>query len=92
MTVSAFMTGRIGIMFSGQSDDFVFLAVNAHWEPHTQELPPLPPGWSWHMEMHTWWKDPFVCESPFDGRTALIGPRSVALFTGVKNASTGNFS
>ncbi len=68
---------------SGWADDFVFLAVNAHWEAHTQELPPLPEGYTWHMFMHTFRKDPFVTEESFDGHTAVIGPRSAAVFTGV---------
>ena len=62
---------------SGWADDFVFLAVNAHWEAHTQELPPLPEGYTWHMFMHTFRKDPFVTEESFDGHTAVIGPAAL---------------
>ncbi|MPY41168.1 glycogen debranching protein GlgX [Streptomyces phyllanthi] len=30
-------------------DDYVYVAVNAHWEPHDLELPQLPEGRTWHL-------------------------------------------
>ncbi len=51
-------TRQIGILFAGKAedgkkDDAVFLAVNAHWEPHSQELPDPPPGKRWKMTVNT---------------------------------------
>ena len=31
------------------ADDHVYVAVNAHWEPHDLELPGLPDGQRWHL-------------------------------------------
>lgn len=76
---------QIGILFAGRNaedtaDDVVFLAVNAHWEPHHQELPAPPPGLSWHLVLHTACAEPFAPDTPFDGNGLELGPRSVALF------------
>jgi len=36
----------LAMMFCGD-DDFVYIAINAHWEPATFELPHLPDGFKW---------------------------------------------
>ncbi len=48
----------IGVMFAGRDstdtkDDIVFVAVNAHWEPHGLSLPILPPNLSWKIAVNT---------------------------------------
>ena len=34
-------------------DDDIYVALNAHWRPHTFRLPPLVEGKSWHLFAHT---------------------------------------
>ena len=73
----------IGVMFAGRlesgQDDAVFLAVNAHWEAHRQELPCPPAGWVWHLVVHTACPEAFAPDTPFDGRELEIEARSAAV-------------
>ncbi len=76
---------QIGILFAGRNiedteDDAVFLAVNAHWEAHSQELPDPPQNAGWKLEMHTACKDPFLPDTLFDGKKMELGARSAAIF------------
>lgn len=78
-------THVIGILFAGyqaqcDEDDMVFLAINAHWEPHEQELPDLPEEYRWQLVMHTACDQPFAPDTPFDGKWVTLGARSVAIF------------
>ncbi len=78
-------TRQIGVLFAGRNaedtdDDLVLLAVNAHWEAHSQTLPVLPRGMAWRLVLHTACPNPFVPDSPFDGQQLLIGARSAAVF------------
>ena len=78
-------TRQIGVLFAGrqkggQKDDLVLLAVNAHWEPHRQELPEAPNGCGWRLKLHTFCEDSFQPDTPFDGKSMMIGPRSAAVF------------
>src|SRR5690606_34783965 len=34
-------------------DDMIYVAMNMHWEPHTFELPRLPPPLAWHRFLDT---------------------------------------
>jgi isoamylase len=34
-------------------DDFVYVAMNVHWEAHLFELPQLPAGMKWHLFLNT---------------------------------------
>ncbi|MBR0397724.1 MAG: glycogen debranching protein GlgX [Eubacterium sp.] len=35
--------------YNTEKDCFIYTAVNAHWEPHTFELPVIPAGMQWHL-------------------------------------------
>ena len=77
-------TRQIGVLFAGRNaadtdDDLVLLAINAHWEPHEQQVPVPPDGMSWKLAVHTYCAQPFEPETPFDGAAFTIGPRSVAV-------------
>lgn len=83
---------QIGVLFCGKTldqsgDEGVFLAVNAHWEPHTQKLPTPPVGYGWRLVLHTCCPDPLNPDTPFDGRSMEIGARSAALFLMEKRIS-----
>lgn len=52
---------HMGIMYCGKyvkvnrskEDDFFYLGMNMHWEPHTLALPKLPKGMSWRKLFST---------------------------------------
>ena len=51
-------TRTIGVMFAGRNkddteDDIVFIAINAFWEAQDIELPNLPSGKEWKVEINT---------------------------------------
>jgi glycogen operon protein len=81
----------VAVLFAGRDedgkDDLVYLGVNAHWEPHTLELPPLPAHLFWQLEVNTGEEDLRNC-IPHPDRPLFIpegglwvGPRSVVVLT-----------
>ena len=77
-------TRQLGILFTGRdaagADDCVLLAINAHWEPHLQQLPAPPPQKRWRAAFDTSRPDPFAPGLfPQDGNWGLDA-RSVAAF------------
>ena len=69
-------------------DDYIYVAMNMHWQMHGLELPKLPEGMSWHVFANT------DVQPPEDIREVgheimienqsefLIGPRSVVILVG----------
>lgn len=54
----AYYSHLVGIMFAGrkeneQEDDIVFLEINSYWEPVWIQLPRLPIGLKWQIEIYT---------------------------------------
>lgn len=49
----------VAVMFAGaceqnaDTDDIVYIAVNAHWDPREMEVPLLPMGYSWRIQCNT---------------------------------------
>ena len=83
-------TSFVGDSFNAQKellkilkDDIVLILMNMHWEERHFEMPILPDGFKWKLEMSTGEK------SNFDGANAanLMG-RSIMAFTGVKKSSS----
>ena len=77
-------TRQIGVLFAGrdaadENDDILLLALNMHWEPHTQQLPAPPQGFCWHLVLHTSEENPFA-PAGFNGVSLEMGPRSAAVF------------
>jgi isoamylase len=64
-------------------DDHVYVAANAHWEPHTLELPGLPAGQRWHLFADTAAAPPGDVATPgaepvlVDQGSMTVGPRAV---------------
>lgn len=50
-------THLIGVMYAGKTEDgkndFVYIGINAYWEPLVTELPPLPHDMSWKVAFYT---------------------------------------
>ena len=75
--------------FSGSAaDDFIYVAMNMHWEMHGFELPQLPDGMSWHVFANTGMPAPDdICEPGCEPLTdsqqeVLLGPRSIIVLVG----------
>jgi glycogen operon protein len=69
-----------------QKDDYVYAAVNTHWEGYRFELPALPRGLSWHVSANT--GDPDAVHAPgaeprLDDQAGIfVGDRSVVILVG----------
>ena len=66
----------IGIMFAGRDeadtkDDIIFYCMNSFWEPLIMQLPVLPNGMKWVIDVNT------NCEyedgKDFSGETEMLG-------------------
>jgi glycogen operon protein len=71
-----------------EKDDFIYVAINMHWEMHGFELPQLPYGQVWHIFVNTDMAPPFDITEPGE-ETALdnqeeilVGARSMVILTG----------
>jgi glycogen operon protein len=68
--------------------DLVYAAMNAHWEPHTLELPTLPAGAVWHRFADTAAAGPDDVSTPgtepvhTDQQSATVGPRAALVLVG----------
>jgi isoamylase len=83
----------LAVMFCGrhapdQSDDYIYVAMNMHWENHRFELPQLPPRRQWHLFANTAQPAPEDIvmpgeERPLSNQRYLqIPSRSVIILTG----------
>ena len=72
----------------GVPDDFIYVAMNMHWEMHGFELPQLPEGMAWHVFANTEMAAPDdICEPGEEclienQQEVLVGPRSVMILVG----------
>jgi glycogen operon protein len=72
----------------GSADDFIYVAMNMHWEMHGFELPQLPDGLAWHVFANTGMPSPAdICapgEEPLieSQHEVLVGPRSIMILVG----------
>jgi glycogen operon protein len=79
------------VMFAGYTegggDDIVYLAMNMYWEPVKIDLPALPAGLRWRLEVNTGAADPRECIPrpgfllPVIKDNLEMAPRSVAVLT-----------
>lgn len=80
----------LGIMYAGPNshdDEFIYLAMNMHWEPVTVQLPVLPPGYVWHEMVNTSQSAHSVVHveldtAPVVDNSYLLGGRVAALLIG----------
>lgn len=83
----------IALMFAGkadnqESDEFIYLAMNMHWEKHDLYLPLLPRGYRWRVFANTGLpagRDiyPNEIDCPPTYRKVQILPRSVMIFIAI---------
>jgi glycogen operon protein len=78
-------------MLNGQyadDDNFIYVAMNMHWEMHGFELPQLPQGMAWHIFANTGMESPEDIFEPGEEpaidnqREILVGARSIIILVG----------
>ena len=72
-------THMIGIMYAGRNeadteDDIVFYCMNSYWEPLVMQLPPLPDGSRWFIDVNT--NCEFLEGEDFASKTEILGENS----------------
>ncbi len=86
-TLAFMLCGRHALS-DGKPDDYVYVAMNMHWESYTFELPLLPRRMSWRRFVDTSAAHPNdiqpVGEEPRlpNQRRVAVGPRSVVILVG----------
>ena len=78
----------LAFMLGGQETNYIYTAMNMHWEIHGFELPRLPEDISWHVFANTDMQPPLDIfeighEIMLDNQSEFtVGPRSVAILIG----------
>ena len=71
-----------------EEDNYIYVAMNMHWEANTFELPKLPEGMSWHVFANTDMQPPDDIQEVGhevmveDQSAFLLGPRTVVVLVG----------
>jgi isoamylase len=69
-------------------DDFIYVAINTHWDGHWFDLPQLPAGAAWHVSANTSVASPEDAWTPgqeprLENQGGLqVGERSVVILVG----------
>jgi glycogen operon protein len=85
---AAFMLNGQYADSDGTPDDFIYVAMNMHWDMHGFELPQLPEGMAWHVFANTAMTAPLdICEPgeelPVENQgEVLVDGRSVMILVG----------
>lgn len=82
-----------GIMLCGkyvqgagqEADDFIYIAMNMHWESHRLALPKLPRGMCWRMAFATAAGDEITGAEENPDRSVTLTPRSIAVLLSVQS-------
>jgi glycogen operon protein len=70
--------------YKTDSDAFIYVAVNAHWEEHRFTLPDLPEGYQWRLAFEAYGvdSDPDKAKIYHDQTGINLGPRTTAVLIG----------
>ena len=90
LTVAFMLNGQYAAtpVVGGSPDDFIYVAMNMHWEMHGFELPQLPDGMAWHVFANTGVPSPDDISEPGEEplienqQEVLVGPRSIIILVG----------
>jgi glycogen operon protein len=89
LTLAFMLNGQYAATIpDGHPDDFIYVAMNMHWEMHGFELPQLPEGVAWHVFANTGMESPQDIFEPGEEpltdnqREVLVGPRSIIILVG----------
>jgi isoamylase len=89
--VVAFMLNGQYVKEGYRADDFIYVALNMHWDALPFEIPVLPPAYRWHLAVNTSMAAPLDIfthgEEPLlaDQRQILAGGRSAVILVGRNN-------
>ncbi len=73
---------------NARPDDFIYVAMNVHWEAHSFELPQLPVGMNWHIFINTTMPSPEDIWEPGnepllqEQSWMMLGERSMVVLVG----------
>ncbi|WP_374689832.1 glycogen debranching protein GlgX [Promineifilum sp.] len=88
-TLAFMLCGMHAALLPGRTaDDYIYVALNMHWEPHTFELPRLRDGRRWYRFADTFRPSPDDIYEPGHERPLRtqrnlpVGPRSVVILVG----------
>jgi glycogen operon protein len=87
LTIAFMLNGQYAAS-DGVPDDFIYVAMNMHWEMHGFELPQLPEGMVWHVFANTGMLSPEDIFEPGkepvtdNQNEVLVGPRSIIILVG----------
>jgi len=83
------LCGLHGLLLPGRTaDDYIYVAMNMHWENHIFEAPRLKDGRRWHLFADTFRPAPDdICEPGEERllrtqRNLSVGPQSVVILVG----------
>lgn len=87
----AYMYAEDHDKYNTDEDCFIYIAVNAHWEEHTFNLPIIPDGMKWHMAAEAYGISYAPGEEPLcDEQTHIkLGSRTTAILIGKKARKNG---
>lgn len=79
----------VGIMYAGRNhygkDELVYLAINAHWEEQTIELPMAPENHTWYVSIDTYKEESMIQDViPVHGPIRIM-PRTVMVMETFRN-------
>lgn len=87
-TLAFMLCGKHGRGGGGEPDDYIYVAMNMHWEAHSFELPRLPVQRQWHVFANTGVATPQDIYEPgqevhlHDQNQILVGARSLVILVG----------
>jgi len=88
------LCGKYVMTDRNRTDDFLYIAVNMHWESHLLALPRLPKGMRWRMAFATE-ETGGLKESPGEENpdsSVMVAARSIAVLVSVSGEDTGGRS
>ena len=83
----AYLYAEDHLRFGTEEDEFLYVAVNAHWEAHRFGLPVIPKGFRWHLAFESGgFSSELGGEKRWEEESGItLGPRSTAVLVGKKN-------
>jgi len=79
----------LGVMYNERyskgTDEFVYLAVNMHWEEKRLALPKLPERLAWEVKFVTDYTAGEVVNKQINEKTCMMAPRSIYVFVASDN-------
>ena len=84
-SIGMMLCGKYAQNDKGQEDDFLYIAINMHWERHSLALPRLPKNMRWELVLTTAEDNaPLPQEETGEsGNSCQVAPRSIALYISV---------